>query len=118
MPRSAEGLRRRAESNRRRRADPVVKAREYARHEELRQVQRQKVAAIKEASPCTDCGNFFPAVCMDFDHINNDKIDSVAQLVGNTASWDRIAAEIAKCELVCSNCHRLRTAARRATVLS
>lgn len=71
------------------------------------------VASIKEASPCHDCGNKFPACCMDFDHRPGEgKLDCIGKLV-MTAPWTEIEAEIAKCDLVCANCHRIRTRDRR-----
>lgn len=60
--------------------------------------------------PCTDCNISYPSHVMDWDHLpENKKIKSVADMVHNGASRDIILAEIAKCELVCSNCHRIRT---------
>lgn len=73
---------------------------------------RAEIAEIKEASPCTDCGLFYPWYVMQFDHLG-DKLDGVAKLVSNAASRERIMIEIAKCELVCSNCHCVRTHERR-----
>lgn len=60
--------------------------------------------------PCLDCGRKFPPVAMDFDHIQGEKISSITDMW----SWSRekAQAEIAKCELVCGNCHRIRTIAR------
>lgn len=61
---------------------------------------------------CTDCGLFVTednACAFDFDHLN-DKQLNVSQMV--TYSDVRFEQEIAKCELVCSNCHRLRTQSR------
>lgn len=74
----------------------------------------QKKAIVDEAKrvPCTDCGLIFPTVCMDFDHLG-DKVDCVAILLQRNVSDDLLRAEIAKCEVVCSNCHRVRTAKRR-----
>ena len=70
---------------------------------------REFIAALKR-KPCTDCGNTFPTECMDFDHVNGDKRFLISQM----AYWGRetILKEIAKCELVCSNCHRIRTKRR------
>ena len=65
--------------------------------------------AIKEITPCADCGLTFPAVCMDFDHVRGDKVDNVSYLVSGHRRWEIIETEIAKCEIVCSNCHRVRT---------
>lgn len=69
----------------------------------------KQVAEIKESSPCVDCGNYFPACCMDFDHIYDNKINNVSAMIGQLRSWKTISEEINKCELVCANCHRIRT---------
>ncbi len=57
--------------------------------------------------PCTDCGNKFHPVAMQWDHIGTDKEYSVSSI----RTWGReaILREIAKCELVCANCHAVRT---------
>lgn len=60
-----------------------------------------------------DCGGRFPAVCMDFDHRPGEKkLFTVAAMVGQHQTSKRVLAEIAKCDVVCSNCHRIRTATR------
>lgn len=60
-----------------------------------------------KAIPCVDCGGTFHPVCMDFDHVRGEKLSGVQQML--TYSWDRLADEILKCEIVCANCHRIRT---------
>lgn len=83
----------------------------------LRRGNRRKeiaasVAAAK-SSPCLDCGVSYPACVMDFDHRpGEEKKFNVSTQVRSGASLSLIMAEIAKCDLVCSNCHRLRTARR------
>lgn len=68
-----------------------------------------KLAPFK-AVPCADCGGRFPSVVMDFDHRDPTiKVDPVSRMVNRALSWERIAAEMAKCDVVCSNCHRIRT---------
>jgi hypothetical protein len=67
-----------------------------------------------KARPCADCGRSFPAVAMDFDHIRGEKIATVSQLVRGGATKAAVEAEIAKCGLVCANCHRVRTTTRLA----
>ncbi len=58
--------------------------------------------------PCADCGGRFPAYVMDFDHLDGaEKLFDVGR--ARKHSWRIIEAEIAKCELVCANCHRIRT---------
>lgn len=61
--------------------------------------------------PCSDCGGAFDPVCMDFDHRPGEvKYRNVAHLRYNL---DAVKAEIAKCDLVCANCHRIRTYRQR-----
>lgn len=59
--------------------------------------------------PCVDCG-FSNPVCMDFDHVRGKKKMGVSQMVSNGHSLEAIQAEIDKCEVRCSNCHRIKTA--------
>lgn len=57
---------------------------------------------------CADCGGSFHHAAFDFHHLG-DKDGSVSGLM-NTSSLDQVAAEAAKCELLCANCHRIRHA--------
>lgn len=59
---------------------------------------------------CKDCQEKDWRV-LDFDHLR-DKKATVASLVQRGSSIDRLKEEIRKCEVVCSNCHRLRTYSR------
>lgn len=70
------------------------------------------VAEYKESHPCTDCGGYFPSECMDFDHRPGEvKLRNIGKM-SNYRSHDLIREEIAKCDLVCANCHRTRTRKR------
>lgn len=62
---------------------------------------------LKEASPCKDCKISYPYYVMDFDHLSDKKYE-INKLI-NSCSMTKIRAEIAKCDIVCSNCHRERT---------
>jgi hypothetical protein len=63
--------------------------------------------------PCADCGGTFAQCAMDFDHRDPAvKVRSVTPMISN-ARIERILAEAAKCDIVCANCHRLRTFERR-----
>jgi hypothetical protein len=67
---------------------------------------RTEVQEYKEANPCVDCGLYFHYSQMQFDHRpGEDKKREVSRLTGRRTIW----AEIAKCDLVCANCHALRT---------
>ena len=67
-----------------------------------------KKKEIKEKNPCMDCKIWYPYYVMDFDHVRGRKHKNVAELI-DTLSKKKIDEEIAKCEIVCSNCHRIRT---------
>ncbi len=69
---------------------------------------QDRVNAIKEATPCADCGLKFPPICMDFDHVEDKRADVSRMLIGGY-TWGEIQSEMARCEIVCANCHRLRT---------
>jgi len=57
-----------------------------------------------------DCGGQFPPYVMDFDHRPGEqKAYAVSEMVSRMVRWEKIEAEVAKCDLVCSNCHRVRT---------
>lgn len=69
---------------------------------------RRAVAAAK-AVPCTDCGVSYAGYLMDFDHVRGRKRDIISRMVVQPATlWD-LLVEIAKCDVVCANCHRERT---------
>lgn len=54
--------------------------------------------------PCVDCKRKFKPWQMQFDHRGEDvKVNRVSQMI--THSWQKILDEIAKCDLVCANCH-------------
>lgn len=76
-----------------------------------RERNRDYVDRLKR-EPCTDCRGRFPAPAMDFDHVDDDKAANIAALVRRGVSTGRLLDELAKTELVCSNCHRVRTARR------
>ena len=87
------------------------KAKRQAQNKAWREALTAEVREYKASKPCTDCDSFFHPVAMQFDHLG-DKTDAVANLIrkGNTKQvWD----EIQKCDLVCANCHAVRTYTRQ-----
>jgi 5-methylcytosine-specific restriction endonuclease McrA len=75
-------------------------------------VGEQRVACLIEflsSHPCVDCGETDPLV-LEFDHIA-DKAFTIGEGLRDR-NWESVLAEIAKCDVVCSNCHRRRTARR------
>lgn len=69
--------------------------------------------ALKLVRGCDDCGWSEWARGLDWDHVRDEKIASIATLIANGHPWSEIAAEMEKCDLTCANCHRIRTAKRR-----
>ena len=49
---------------------------------------------------------------MDFDHVRGEKLIDVSRLRSGRPARARLDAELAKCEVVCANCHRRRTQMR------
>jgi transcription elongation factor Elf1 len=75
-----------------------------------RRAQAQRfVGKHLETHPCLDCGESDPVV-LEFDHLR-DKRASISAL-RYEASCRTLEKEILKCEVVCANCHRRRTASR------
>ena len=74
--------------------------------------QKKAIVDKAKSDPCVDCGNKFPAVAMDFDHVRGEKKAGIAQMVGQNWSVELLIKEMEKCELVCACCHRVRTAKR------
>ncbi len=69
---------------------------------------RKRLQDYKESLPCTDCGNFFPYYVTQFDHLPKyEKTIDINLIRG--CKWERIEEELKKCELVCANCHAVRT---------
>jgi hypothetical protein len=75
-----------------------------------RQRARAFIRDYLETHPCSDCGVSDPVI-LEFDHVG-PKRAHVGLLSGDGTSLRRIKSEIAHCEVVCVNCHRIRTATR------
>ncbi len=80
---------------------------------EYRKTRKAFIIKLKDL-PCTDCGKKYPHYVMDFDHRSGvSKLDNISHLVNqNFLTYDQILTEVEKCDLVCANCHRIRTFTR------
>lgn len=58
--------------------------------------------------PCVDCGIQYHPVCMDFDHVRGEKAFNLGAGMSDGLGIEKLRAEIAKCDVRCANCHRLR----------
>lgn len=82
-----------------------------------RQPQRSRsglrawLTSLKIDQPCADCGKVFLPQVMQWDHRPGfEKLGELSGFWGR--SRDEILAELAKCDLVCTNCHTIRTFSR------
>ncbi len=71
-----------------------------------RNAQNLALIRVFKNRPCADCGNSYPPIAMDFDHVRGVKRFSVSHGLNYPAAT--IIKEIEKCEVVCANCHRIR----------
>jgi len=78
-----------------------------------KEVAREWLHKEKNA-PCLDCRKKYPVICMDFDHVRGRKLFTLSHAWRFSPS-ERLK-ERKKCELVCSNCHRIREERRRARI--
>lgn len=79
-------------------------------HRAQRLAEALQVIAPLKAAPCVDCGFTFPSYCMDFDHLDGArKVLDISNMVRLGYSMEKIMVELRKCEVVCANCHRVRT---------
>jgi L-lysine 2,3-aminomutase len=70
---------------------------------------------LKVALGCADCGWSGWARGLDWDHVRGNKSNSIATLINDRWPVEVLILETAKCDVVCANCHRLRTCERRRT---
>lgn len=76
----------------------------------LRQRRREDLYNYLVDKFCVDCGQQ-NIIVLEFDHLHSKEF-SISEMVNKAMGWDRIKEEITKCEIVCANCHRIRTAKR------
>jgi hypothetical protein len=85
-----------------------IKHKKYVQDNLIERRQKRKIwfRGLKKSLACKVCGESHPA-CIDFHHPNPDEKDGdVSRMVRSALSEETILAEIAKCEVLCSNCHR------------
>lgn len=91
-------------------ADYHANKERYFKHAKARDVKLDELINSYKSKPCADCGVSYPPYVMDFDHIDpENKTDKISTMRRKRMAFAIIEAEIAKCEVVCANCHRERT---------
>lgn len=86
-----------------------------AARQRLRRSNIEKyLKAYKELSGCVDCKEHYPYYMLAFDHLpEHNKEFGLADYKKFTISLERIKEEVTKCEVVCANCHTIRTHIRQ-----
>jgi 5-methylcytosine-specific restriction endonuclease McrA len=82
--------------------EQVIADREIRRH----RLKRWFFEYKRDECACARCGESHPG-CLDFHHVNPTRKEvGVSELVNRGHSRKRVLAEIEKCMVLCSNCHR------------
>lgn len=84
----------------------------YYNHKDKERIHRannrskiaKKLAELKKTLKCS-CGESHPA-CLDFHHRNPEEKEGCVASFVRYGSWKIVEREIAKCDVLCSNCHR------------
>lgn len=97
------------------RCKPCVRDRYAAGRSSRQREVLAYIQAIKLERGCADCGYRDNAVALDFDHLPGHVKEYRLATMAAGLKKEKIDAEIAKCDVVCANCHRIRTASRRET---
>jgi hypothetical protein len=74
------------------------------RKEQVRDFIRQA-----KNKPCADCNQIYPYYVMQFDHVRGDKRLNIGNVSSRGLSMSKLIKEINKCDVVCANCHAIRT---------
>ena len=91
--------------------DDHIAHREYFKNRQRqRRAEYKKIVQEAKSKPCADCKIQYPYYVMEFDHLR-DKVENLARM-SNFSSKKKLVEEIAKCDVVCSNCHRERSFVR------
>ena len=94
--------------------DPALCFRCYMRtyaadkNSKFKRAARNYIAEAKRNVSCADCGGKFPPCCMHFDHVPG-RGPKLFNLGSGDYSIKAVQAEIEKCDIVCANCHAIRT---------
>ena len=98
---------------------PEAAARRRQQQKEIQKRRAKHNAELRasfKARRCADCGIQYPSYVMQFDHVRGTKEFTISERTDMREA--RVISEIAKCDVVCANCHSERTYTRKAAQLS
>lgn len=82
---------------------------QYRAHRKRQLTETTEIIHALKARPCEDCQKSYPWYVMEFDHVRGKKFKNINCGMGRL----RLAAEVDKCDVVCANCHAIRTYQRK-----
>jgi hypothetical protein len=89
----------------------VYMDRAHARNARVNAENKRTLFVYLSEHPCVDCG-CTDIRCLEFDHVRGNKLADISRMLGTAVAWNTIEVEIAKCEVRCANCHRIKTLER------
>ena len=81
----------------------------YSRKATQRKILIRDFIRESKNKPCADCGISFPYYVMQFDHVRGEKALNIGNVTSKGLSITKLKKEISKCDVVCANCHAIRT---------
>lgn len=73
-----------------------------------KKLNRDFVFDYLKNNPCKMCGES-DILVLEFDHLDNKK-NNISEMISGGHSLDSLKKEIEKCQVLCANCHRRKTA--------
>lgn len=103
MKKQAEYAKKHYENNKQK-----IKNRASLSKQKNRERNKQYLENYKSNKSCLDCGET-NSIVLEFDHVIGVKLGNVINMAYSPVGLKKLKEEIEKCELVCANCHRIRT---------
>ncbi len=83
--------------------------RAISRNRKIKDNLKKQMLSYLQDKCCVSCGIEDSRV-LEFDHIDPDsKSASISRLINSTTNWDNVLQEINKCQILCANCHKIKT---------
>ena len=80
-----------------------------AAKKDRKRARLRRLVQEAKSCPCADCGVTYPYYVMDFDHRDGTEKAMIVSKLVNFGATQRLLDEMAKCDVVCANCHRERS---------
>lgn len=77
--------------------------------DKLQAQKREWLQQYKERAGCCDCGANLPHYVLEFDHREGRTIGISIAAFSCCSGWDKLRYEVSKCDVVCANCHKIRS---------